>query len=114
MELGELNASCVQMFHMLFSKMQKLEQLPDILRVNTPNTNHDKPKLALWMRIGTFTYNCATGKTNLPKYVIRSKQPFIMVKDDAFTDYIRIIHNPYYEPISRNTIRSKIFRVFKE
>ena len=38
--------------------------------------------------IGTFTYNRATDKTNLAKYLIRSKQPFSMVEDDAFTDFI--------------------------
>ena len=37
-----------------------------------------------------------------------------MTEDDAFTDYIRITHNPDYEPVSKNTIKSEIFRVFEE
>ena len=64
--------------------------------------------------LGTFSYNRATNKTNLSKFLIRSEQPFSMAKDDAFTDYIRTTHNPDYEPVSRNTIRSEIFKVFEE
>ena len=64
--------------------------------------------------LGTFSYNRATGKTNLAKFLIWSKQPFSMAEDDAFTDYIRITHNPDYEPVSRNTIRSEMFKVFEE
>ena len=36
----------------------------------------------------TFTYNRATGKTNLARYLIRSGQPFSSAEGDAFTDYI--------------------------
>ena len=64
--------------------------------------------------LGTFSYNRATIKTNLVKYLIRSEQPFSMTKNDAFTDYIRITHNPDYEPIGRNSIRSEIFSVVEE
>ena len=61
-----------------------------------------------------FSYNRATGKTNLAKYLIRSEQPFSMVEDDAFTDYIRTTQNPDYEPVSRNTIKSEMFKVLEE
>jgi len=64
--------------------------------------------------LGTFSYNRATGKTNLVKYLIRSEKPFSMAEDDAFTDYIRINHNLDYEPFSRKTIRSEMFKVFEE
>ena len=64
--------------------------------------------------LDTFGYNRVTGKTNLAKYLIRSKQSFSMAEDDAFTDYIRTTHNPDYEPVSRNTIRSEMFKVFEE
>ena len=64
--------------------------------------------------IGTFTYNRATDKTILVKYLIRSEQPFRITGDNAFTDYIRTAHNPDYEPVSRNTIRSEMFGVFEE
>ena len=42
--------------------------------------------------IGNFTYNHATGKENLVKYLIRSEQPFSMAENDAFTDYSRTTH----------------------
>ena len=61
-----------------------------------------------------FSYNRATGKTNLAKFLIQTEQPFSMAEDDAFTDYIRTIHNHDYEPVSKNTIRSEMFKVFKE
>ena len=48
MELGRLNASYAQIFHILFLKIRELVHLPNILRANALNTNHDKPKLALW------------------------------------------------------------------
>ena len=64
--------------------------------------------------LGTFSYNRATGKTNLAKYLIRSEQPFSMTEDDAFTDYIRTTYNLDYEPVSRNIIRSEMFKVFTE
>ena len=64
--------------------------------------------------LGTFSYNRATGKINLAKYLIRSQHPFSMAEDDAFTYYIRTIHSPDYEPVSRNTIRSEMFKVFVE
>jgi len=64
--------------------------------------------------LGTFNYNCATGITNLAKYLIRSEQSFSMVEDDAFTDYIRITHNPDCELVSKNTIRSEMFKVFEK
>jgi len=60
---------------------------------------------------GTFGYNRATCKTNLVKYLIRSKQPFSMTEDDAFTDYIRTTHNLDYESVCRNTIRSEMFKI---
>ena len=37
-----------------------------------------------------------------------------MAEDDALTDYIRTTHNPNYEPVSRNSIRSEMFRVVEE
>ena len=55
--------------------------------------------------LDTFSYNCVTDKTNLVKYLIRSEQPFSMVEDDAFIDYIKTTHNPDYESVSKNTIR---------
>ena len=64
--------------------------------------------------LGTFTYNHATCKTNIAKYFIRSEQHFIMPEDDSFTNYIRTTDNPKYEPVSRNTIRSEMFRVIEE
>ena len=63
---------------------------------------------------GTFSYNRTTGKINLAEYFIRSEQPFSMAEDDAFTDYSRTTHNPDYESVSRNTIRSEVFKVFEE
>ena len=54
--------------------------------------------------LGTFTYNHATNKTNLAKYLIRSEQPFRMAEDDAFTKYSRLTHNLDYEMVSRNAI----------
>ena len=92
----------------------ELAYLPDILRASTPNTNHDKPKLALWGNTScTFNYNRATDKSNLAKYLIRSKQPVSMAEDDAFTNYIRITRNPDCESNSRNTIRSEVFKYLK-
>ena len=64
--------------------------------------------------VGTFTYNRATGKINLAKYLIRSEQLFSMTEDDAFTDYIRTTHNLGYELVNRNTIRSEMFRVVEK
>jgi len=60
--------------------------------------------------ICTFTYNRATGKINFDKYITRSAQPFSMVKDNAFTYYIRITHNPGYETVSRKIIISEMFK----
>jgi len=64
--------------------------------------------------LDTFSYNRATCKTNLAKYLIRSKQFFSMAENDALTDYIKTTHNPNYEPVSRNTITSEMFKVFEE
>ena len=61
----------------------------------------------------TFTYNRATRKTNLAKYLIRSSRPFSMTEDEVFTEYIRT-HNPDFEPFNRNAIRIKMFRVVEE
>ena len=61
--------------------------------------------------LGTFSYNRATGKTNLAKFLIRSEQPFSIAEDDAFTDYIRTTHNLDYESVCRNTIRSEMFKI---
>ena len=63
--------------------------------------------------LGPFSYNRAIGKTNLTKFLIRSEQPFSMAEDDLFTDYIRTTHNPNYEPITRNTIRSECLEYLK-
>ena len=37
-----------------------------------------------------------------------------MAEDDTCTDYVRTTYNPNYEPVSKNTIRSEMFRVFEE
>jgi len=37
-----------------------------------------------------------------------------MVEDSVFTDYTRTTHNPDYEPVSRNTGRSEMFREVEE
>ena len=65
-----------------------------------------QPRQTQISTLGTFSYNRATGKTNLAKYLIRSEQSFSMAEDDAFTDYISTTHNSDYEPVSRNTVRS--------
>ena len=38
--------------------------------------------------LDTFSYNYATGKINLAKYLIRSEQPLFMAENDAFTDVL--------------------------
>ena len=37
-----------------------------------------------------------------------------MAEEDAFTEYIRTTHNLDYEPVSRNTTRSEMFKVVEE
>ena len=37
-----------------------------------------------------------------------------MAGDDTFIDYIKTIHNPDYEPVSRNSLRSEMFKIVEE
>ena len=61
-----------------------------------------------------FSYNCETGKTNLVKFLIQSEQPSSMAEDNEFIDDTRTTHNSDYEPVSRNTIGSEMFKVSEE
>ena len=102
------------MFYIFLPKMRELAHLPDILRATPQTPTTTNPNYHFGWHLGTFSYNHETGKTNLVKYLIRSEKPFSMAKDDAFTDYIRTNHNPDYEPVNKNTIRSEMFKVFEE
>lgn len=64
--------------------------------------------------LGTFSYNPNTSKSNLAKFLIQSKQPFSFAENNVFTNYIRNTHNPNYEPVTINTIRSEMFRIVEE
>ena len=82
MELGGLNASCAQILHMLFSKILESRH------IKSKYSEHQSRQTQisiLCSTLSTFTDNCATGKTNLAKYLIRSEQPFSMAEDEAFT-----------------------------
>ena len=96
-----------------FPKFIAIDPQADILRLNTLNTNHDKHKLALQMAHQALYYNYATCKTNLAIYLIHSEHPFSIAEGEVLTEYIRT-HNPNYEPISRNTIRTEMFRVVEK
>ena len=114
MELRELNASCAQIF-IFFFKNAGTGSLTRHIKSKHPEHQTRQTQIStLGGTLGTFSYNRAIGKINLAKYLIRFEQPFSMAEDDAFTDYIRTTHNLDYEPVSRNTIRSEMFKVFEE
>ena len=46
--------------------------------------------------------------------MIRSEQPFSLVEQELFAEYIRSSHTPNYEPVTRNTIKSEMFKLYEE
>ena len=77
-----------------FHKNARTDPLTRYIKSKHPEHQPQKTQISiLGGTLGTFSYNGVTDKINLAKYLFRSEQPFSMAEDNAFTDYIRTIHN---------------------
>lgn len=65
-------------------------------------------------QLSNYSFNQVVARRETVKYIIKTEQPFSRVEDPDFEEWIQKAFGPQFQPISRNTVKRDIEKLYAE